>query len=395
MTPLAQPPWPHDVASPGFALLLMASRSTQASAPIITAKREARSAGLIYVSDEQPGLRRQRSGKGFIYFDARGRRVTNEKTLQRIRSLAIPPAYTQVWICSTPRGHIQATGRDAKGRKQYRYHPRWREVRDAGKFDRMQAFGKALPRIRRRVTADLKSRRLSPCRVLAALVRLLDATLLRVGNEDYASDNGSYGLTTLRNRHVKVSRQHVRLRFRGKSGIERDLDIDEPIVARLVARLQELPGQHVFQYLDDQGVPHPVDSGMVNDYLRDISGANFTAKDFRTWGATVLATAALGVTDIAQDATERARRAQMKTSVEAVARQLGHTPTVCRQSYIHPAIFAACESGTLQHATRQLTRRSRATVEKLTLRLLKLHAAAAGRRARRLSPKKHKAADAS
>lgn len=356
-------------------LLHMASPSTQRPAPVLTARREARSAGLVYVSDEQPGLSRRRSGKGFIYLDPRGRRVTSEKTLQRIRSLAIPPAYAQVWICTDPRGHLQATGRDARGRKQYRYHPRWREIRDLGKFDRMQAFGQALPRIRRRVTADLKSRELSPQRVLAALVRLLDATLLRIGNEDYANDNGSYGLTTLRNRHVRVSRQHLRLRFRGKSGIDRDVDIEDPVVARLVAKLQELPGQHVFQYLDEHGVPHPVDSGMVNDYLREISGADFTAKDFRTWGATVLAAAALGLADITQEATERARRAQMKTCVEAVARKLGHTPTICRQSYIHPAIFTACQDGSLQQAVARLPRRSRSTLEKLTLRVLKRHAA--------------------
>jgi DNA topoisomerase-1 len=202
-------------------------------------------------------------------------------------------------------------------------------------------------------------------------VRLLDTTLLCIGNEDYAKGNGSYGLSTSRNRHVKVSRQHVRLRFRGKSGIEREVDIHDPAVARLVNRLQELPGQHVFQYLDDDGVAHPVDSGVVNDYLREISGADFSAKDFRTWGAAVFATTALGCIELAEASTQRAHRAQMKTSIEAVARQLGHTPTVCRQSYIHPAIFAACESGILQRATNQLSRRSRATLEKLTLRLLK------------------------
>lgn len=370
----------------------MAASVRIADDPVAMAKREAKAAGLVYVTDELPGLSRQRAGKGFTYRDERGRRITRADVLERIRSLAIPPAYTQVWICSDPRGHLQATGRDARGRKQYRYHPRWREVRDSGKFDRMQAFGRALPRIRRQVTLDLKRKELSSPRVLAAIVRLLDTTLLRIGNEDYAKDNGSYGLSTLRNRHVKVSRQHVRLRFRGKSGIEREVDIHDPVVARLVDRLQELPGQHVFQYLDENGTAHPVDSGMVNDYLREIGGADFTAKDFRTWGATVLATAALGCIELVETSTQRARRAQMKTSVEAVARQLGHTPTVCRQSYIHPAIFAACEAGTLQLATRELTRRSRATVEKLTLRLLKLHVAAAGRPARKPPPPKNQGA---
>ncbi|RAO77914.1 DNA topoisomerase IB [Dyella jiangningensis] len=371
----------------------MARHARNTGDPVAAAKQEARSAGLVYVTDELPGLHRQRAGKGFSYRDEHDRRVTEPATLERIRSLAIPPAYTRVWICSNPHGHLQATGRDAKGRKQYRYHPRWRQLRDAGKFDRMQAFGQALPRIRRQVTRDLKRKELSPPRILAAIVRLLDTTLLRIGNEDYAKDNGSYGLSTLRNRHVKVSRQNVRLRFRGKSGIEREAAIHDPVVARLVDRLQELPGQRVFQYLDEDGVAHPVDSGMVNDYLREISGADFSAKDFRTWGATVLATTALGCIELAEASTQRAHRAQMKASIEAVARQLGHTPTVCRQSYIHPAIFAACESGTLQRATTQLTRRNRASLEKLTLRVLKAHAADARRNTGQRSRKRKAGAD--
>ena len=368
----------------------MARSARNTGDPVATARQEARSAGLVYVTDDQPGLHRQRAGKGFSYWDERGRRVTQPAILERIRSLAIPPAYTQVWICSHPLGHVQATGRDAKGRKQYRYHPRWQQLRDIGKFDRMQAFGQALPRIRRQVTLDLKRNELSPPRVLAAIVRLLDTTLLRIGNEDYAKDNGSYGLSTLRNRHVRVSRQQLKLRFRGKSGIEREVEIHDPVVARLVNRLQELPGQHVFQYLDDNGVAHPVDSGMVNDYLRDISGADFSAKDFRTWGATVLATAALGCIELAEASTQRAHRAQMKTCIEAVARRLGHTPTVCRQSYIHPAIFAACETGALQQATSQLGRRSRAMLEKLTLRLLKRDVAGANRGRRKHSTRTRK-----
>jgi len=365
----------------------MARSTRNTGDPVAVAKQEARSAGLVYVTDEQPGLHRQRAGKGFSYRDERGRRVTQPAVLERIRNLAIPPAYTQVWICSQTLGHVQATGRDAKGRKQYRYHPRWRQLRDTGKFDRMQDFGQALPRIRRQVTFDLKRKELSPPRVLAAIVRLLDTTLLRIGNEGYAKDNGSYGLSTLRNRHVRVSRQQLKLRFRGKSGIEREVEIHDPVVARLVDRLQELPGQHVFQYLDESGIAHPVDSGMVNDYLREIGGADFSAKDFRTWGATVLATAALGCIELAEASTQRAHRAQMKTCIEAVARRLGHTPTVCRQSYIHPAIFATCETGVLQRATSQLSRRSRATLEKLTLRLLKQHMRT-GRRERAPNRKK-------
>ncbi|PXV55861.1 DNA topoisomerase-1 [Dyella jiangningensis] len=336
----------------------------------VSPRREAKAAGLRYVTDDAPGWHRRRSGKGFTYWTERGRRITDPRTLARIRSLAIPPAYRDVWICPDARGHLQATGRDAKGRKQYRYHPRWRSTRDEGKFSRMATFGRCLPAMRRRVTADLRRPGIVLPKVLAAIVRLLDTTLLRIGNTAYAQSNGSYGVTTLRQRHARTARDRLMLRFRGKSGIEREVDVREPAVARLVKRLQELPGQRLFKFLDEDGNTHPVDSGMVNAYLKEISGHDFTAKDFRTWGATVLAVVALGGTELAADASKAAQRSLMKSAIQSVAAQLGHTPAVCRQSYVHPAVLRACEDGSLQSAYARLSRHDRSAMEKLTLRLL-------------------------
>ena len=301
-------------------------------------------AGLVWVSDQLPGIRRRRRGKSFVYVDPQGRPVRDEATLQRIRRLAVPPAYNSVWICPNPRGHLQATGRDARGRKQYRYHPQWQAERGATKFERLAAVGQALARIRRRVAADLADAA-QPTRgvVLATLVRLLDTTCVRIGNAEYARSNGSYGLTTLRNAHAGVSGSRVQLRFRGKGGVEHRLSVDDPRVARVVRRCRELPGQDLFQYVDDDGSLHAVGSADVNAYLAEAAGERITAKEFRTWHASVQALRLLldgdagppagpgeGVT-----ATQR-----LQAVVCAVARRLGNTPTVCRKAYIHPAVLA-------------------------------------------------------
>src|ERR1700741_3905445 len=253
----------------------------------------AHDAGLRYSSDDRPGLRRLRAGRGFRYLDVEGRAITDAAELRRIRRLAIPPAWTDVWIASDPRGHLQATGRDAKGRKQYRYHERFREVRDETKYERMLEFAKLLPRIRRRIDRDLRRPELTREKVLATIVRLLERTLIRVGNEEYARANRSYGLTTLREKHVDVAGARVRFRFRGKSGKDHALDVRDRRVARVIRRLQDLPGQELFRYVDAEGAVHSIDSADVNDYLREITGADLTAKDFRTWAGTVLAARAL------------------------------------------------------------------------------------------------------
>ena len=306
-------------------------------------------AGLVYVSDESPGFTREAHGKRFRYRDVQGRWLTDRDDIGRIDRLAIPPAYTDVWICPLSQGHLQATGRDARGRKQYRYHAAWREQRDESKFDRMQAFGQALPRIRARVTRDLapvKGQLLSRSRLLATLVRLLDTTFLRVGNDEYARINGSFGLTTLRNRHAGVRGSVLQLRFRGKSGVMQDIRLDDPKVAAVVRRCQQLPGQELFQYLDDEDQAHTLGSGDVNEYLADISTSrsakgkrvHFTAKDFRTWHGTVQA---LELTRLACSGKSPDQLPYSAKAVLAeVARLLGNTPAVCRKSYIHPAVMS-------------------------------------------------------
>lgn len=309
-------------------------------------KADAAAEGLVYVSDDEPGYRRYRRGKGFIYVDPRDHRVTRPAELMRIRRLAIPPAYVDVWICRNPRGHLQATGRDARGRKQYRYHKRWRRVRDRGKFAHMSDFGKALPRIRRRVRADLSLSGWPRQKVLALLVRLLDQTLVRVGNESYASANGSFGLTTLRARHVKAERRRLQLSFRAKGGKRSDIVLTDQRLVSLVRRIQQLPSQRLFQYLGDDGTRHPVDSDMVNDYLREIGGDDFTAKDFRTWSATVRAIGLFA--HLTHDEDERSRQETVRQVVAEVAGLLRNTPSVCRASYIHPRAIAGWEDGSLQ-----------------------------------------------
>ena len=302
--------------------------------------------GLVYVSPEMPGLTRVKQGDSFRYRDARGRWVRNADELARIRQLAIPPAYTDVWICPLPNGHLQAIGLDARGRKQYRYHPDWRVLKDEAKFERLEAFGRALPRIRLRVRRDLAADRGACAKlaggretVLAAIVRLLDTTYLRVGNEEYATSNGSYGLTTLRNRHAQVKGAALKLRFRGKSGVMHEAEVDDARVAKVVRQCQQLPGQELFQYTDEDGTRHGIGSSDVNDYLREASGGEFTAKDFRTWHGTVQA---LELTRLAceQNAAEPEVRYSAKEILGAVARQLGNTPAVCKKAYVHPAVLA-------------------------------------------------------
>ena len=296
-------------------------------------------AGLRYVTDQKPGIRRRRSGKGFRYVRPDGTAVRDEPTLHRIASLVIPPAWTDVWITTDPRGHLQATGRDVKGRKQYRYHPRWRAVRDETKYEQMLAFGAALPTIRARVDADLRRPGLPREKVLATVVRLLEATLIRVGNEEYARENRSYGLTTLRNRHVDVHGTELRFEFRGKSGKEHRVSVRDRRLARVVCRLQELPGQEIFQYVDEDGTRHTLDSDDVNAYLREIAGLELSAKDFRTWAGTVLCAVALR--EVEATASEAEAKRNVAQVVKSVAQQLGNTPAVCRACYVHPTVIEA------------------------------------------------------
>jgi DNA topoisomerase-1 len=320
--------------------------------PIATA----RLAGLRYVSESGPGLRRRRVGRGLVYQDAANRRVTAPPTLRRIRALAIPPAWTDVWICASPAGHIQAVGRDARGRKQYRYHARWRQARDEIKYRRMLAFARALPRIRARVARDLARPGLTREKVLATVVRLLETTLIRVGNTEYARANRSFGLTTLRDRHVGVHGAEVRFSFRGKGGKEHVVGVRDRRLARIVRRLNDLPGQVLFQYVDDGGERRTVGSGDVNAYLREIAGAAFTAKDFRTWAGTVLA--ALALSEVRGFATPREAKRNILRAIERVAARLGNTPAICRASYVHPGVVEAYLDGVTIHALKDRTERA-------------------------------------
>lgn len=304
----------------------------------------ARAAGLRYVSDTRPGLGRvAQEGGGFRYLDADGKRVDDEATLARIKSLAIPPAWTDVWICAQANGHLQATGRDARGRKQYRYHPRWRSVRDEVKYERMIAFGRALPGIRKAVDVALGLPGLPREKVLATIVYLLEATMMRIGNEEYAKENKSFGLTTLRNRHVRVDGKAVDFHFRGKSGVWHDVKVADRRLARIIGRMRDLPGQELFQYVDDDGNRHSIDSADVNDYLRTITGEDYTAKDFRTWSGTVLA--ALALQEFEKFDSETQAKKNVVRAIESVAKKLGNTPSVCRKCYVHPAVVEAYMDG--------------------------------------------------
>jgi DNA topoisomerase-1 len=316
-------------------------RELPESDPVTSAK----AAGLRYVSQVAPGIERRRKGDGFVYFAPGGKPVRDPQTLGRIKSLVIPPAWTQVWICADARGHLQAVGRDQRGRKQYRYHPKFRAARDENKYEKMIAFVHALPRIRQRVRRDLAKPGLPREKVLAAVVRLLETTLIRVGNDEYAEQNSSFGLTTLQDRHAQVAGSKVRFKFRGKSGVMHDVEFSDPRLAKIIKQSQDLPGQELLQYLDDEANVRDIGSGDVNDYLREITGQNFTAKDFRTWAGTVLAARAL------QEFTQIDSQAQAKKNVvraiESVAEKLGNTRAVCRKCYVHPAVINSYMDGSL------------------------------------------------
>jgi DNA topoisomerase I len=309
---------------------------------------EARAAGLRYVTDDRPGITRRRSGRGFSYRGTSGETIRDRAELARIAAIVIPPAWTDVWICPNPRGHILATGRDLRRRKQYRYHPDWRALRDATKFDRMAAFAGALPVIRRRLADDLALRGLPREKVLAAVISIIDRTLIRVGNEEYARQNGSFGATTLRDEHAQVRHGELRLSFRGKSGKQQQVAIDDPRLARVVHRCQELPGEQLFEYVDESDAPKAIDSGDVNDYLRELAGEEITVKDFRTWGGSVLCHQLL--LDAGSPEDEAEGKAMLVASIKLVASRLGNTPAVCRASYVHPAIIDAYLAGELEAA---------------------------------------------
>ena len=328
--------------------------------------------GLHYSSDAEPGITRRRVGRGFAYYAPGGRQVRDRRVLSRIRSLAIPPAYRDVWICTDAAGHLQATGRDARGRKQYRYHPQWRENRDTEKYRRLLRFGKALPVLRRRLRSDLARTGLPREKVLAVVVSLLLETRIRIGNDEYANSNHSYGLTTLRSRHVGFLRSgRARFHFRGKSGQVREVILDDRRLARLVRSCQRLPGQALFQYLDDDGERHPVDSTQVNAYIRDAMGEEFSAKDFRTWVGTLTAIALLARTPLPEEGGERAQRASIAAIVKEVAAELGNTPAVCRKAYVCPDVFESWQSGGLHPLVPEAAVSHPRQLEAKALRLLR------------------------
>jgi DNA topoisomerase-1 len=320
------------------------------------AKETAKAAGLRYATDRTPGIRRVARGKKFSYIGPDGRVVRDAEALTRIRSLVVPPAWTDVWICPFENGHIQVTARDARGRKQYRYHTRWRAVRDSTKYEKLAAFAQALPAIRRTVQADLSLPGLPREKVLAAVVRLLESTFMRVGSERYVRDNGSFGLTTLRNQHVEISGQRIRFRFRGKSGKHHDIELDDKRLATIVRRCRDLPGYELFQYLDPEGQPRTIDSYDVNEYLRTITGEEYTAKDFRTWAGTVLAALALQELQKFDSATQAKRN--VLRAIEAVAQRLGNTPSICRKCYVHPGVIDAYLDGTMMRALKRRTEKT-------------------------------------
>lgn len=321
---------------------------------IVTDPAEAaEEAGLRYVSDERPGYSRKASGDDFEYLDTEGKPIRDEQRLLRIKRLAIPPAWTDVWICPSANGHLQATGRDTRRRKQYRYHDRWREVRDENKYDRIVIFGNALPKMRRRVNKDLKLPGLSQNKVLATVVELLERTFIRVGNEEYARENKSFGLTTMQDRHVDVKGSKLRFRFRGKSGRDHEIDLTDRRIAKTILKLQDLPGQDLFQYVDDGGEVRDISSQDVNDYLREITAEDFTAKDFRTWAGTVLAAIALNAQEKFE--TKMQAKANIKTAIGTVAKILGNTPAICRKCYVHPAVLETYLDGSSIEGLKQRT----------------------------------------
>lgn len=340
---------------------------------VLDAHQHARANGLIYVTDAEPGITRCKRGKGFYYLGPDRKPIAETRVLDRIRKLAIPPAYTDVWICTKERGHLQATGRDARRRKQYRYHPQWRTTRDNGKFTKMVEFGAQLPKLRLRLKQDLALPGLPKNKVLAVIVTLLDETLIRVGNEEYARSNRSYGLTTLRNKHVTFLRDgRAYFSFRGKSGRQHEVLLDDRRLGRVIKHIQQLPGQALFQYVDDEGQRQPVDSGMVNDYLREAMGGSseFTAKDFRTWGGTVRAIAFLACQARHDPMTQRAFNGCVTATARNVAEALGNTPAVCRKSYINPVVFDAWKAGIVEKRVPRVSMSPR-RMEQAALALLK------------------------
>jgi DNA topoisomerase I len=329
--------------------------------PLTDPVEVAKAAHLRYVNDGEQGITRKRKGKGFQYLHPDGKPITDADERARIDSLAIPPAWTDVWICPDARGHIQVTGRDAKGRKQYRYHARWRETRDSTKFERMILFGEALPDLRERVAADLRRHGLPREKVLAAVVALLGATFIRVGNREYERDNESYGLTTMHDEHVEISGSNMHFEFRGKSGKEHAIDLQDKRLAKVVKQCQDVPGQHLFKYYDEGGSAHTVTSEDVNAYLREISGQDFTAKDFRTWGGTILAIAALeGLEPFESEAECKKNLVEMYKSV---SEQLGNTVAVCRKYYVHPLIVETYQNGVMAELVQRISRRSASKLE--------------------------------
>lgn len=322
------------------------------SAP--TAKQVARDSGLRYVNDDTPGIHRKRDHGDFVYTDSKGHVIHDSAALARIKALAIPPAWEDVWICPWSNGHIQATGRDARARKQYRYHARWRIVRDEVKYQRMISFAKVLPQIRKCLEHDLKKPGLSKQKVLATVIYLLQATLMRVGNDEYARSNQSFGMTTLRNRHVKVDGADIKFHFRGKSGVQHTIKLHDPYMVRIVRKLLDLPGQDLFQYLDESGETHSVGSSEVNDYLHEITGEDYTAKDFRTWAGTVLA--ALALDEFQQFDSQAQAKKNIVQAIEHVAKKLGNTPTICRKCYVHPDVISSYLDGVTAGRLKQQVR---------------------------------------
>lgn len=311
----------------------------------------AKEAGLRYVSDADPGILRKRRGKGFTYVGVNGETIRDARVLARIKSLVIPPAWTEVWICGSANGHLQATGRDAKGRKQSRYHPRWRGVRDETKYERMLTFGAALPTIRERVERDISLPELPRRKIMATIVRLMETTLIRVGNEEYAKTNHSYGLTTMRDHHAEVDGWTVTFKFKGKSGKRHMIDISDRRLARIVRQCQDIPGYELFQYVDAEGNHHSIDSADVNEYLREISEQDFTAKDFRTWAGSVLAYTALRELEPFDSASQAKKN--VVQMIKEVAERLGNTPSVCRKCYVHPALLDCYMAGTIARIRRR------------------------------------------
>ncbi len=335
--------------------------------------QSARKAGLRYVIPKGPGIRRRRAGSGFVYLDADDNPIQDPALLDRIRALVIPPAWTSVWISPDPDSHIQAVGRDARGRKQYRYHPAYRQIRDLVKFDRMRAFGKLLPRIRRIVSRDLARQGLPKRKVLAAVVKLLETTYIRIGNEEYAEENGSFGLTTLRNKHVQILGEMLKFRFRGKSGQKHEITLSDPRLARIIRKCKDIPGSALFQYIDENGEPQSIESGDVNEYLREISLGDFTAKDFRTWGGTCLAAECLleKYAEGGDPELKREVKSVLVDVVKEVACKLGNKPATCKKYYIHPAVFDCYSAGNLREVAEKYRESSGARLyEQIVLSLL-------------------------